>query len=408
MAYRERVVADLVVMFLGTSALLSSALCQEEPALPPVATAEAAPRLILAGHGISTYDVIRIREPGEEDITSSRIDFADASLLMQFDQKRSSGTRGGFLLGFQFPDPDVNLGNVFFHEINLFLDAGRWSARIGRSRLPNSMTMFPTLRDDDQIDYTCVRNAFSSSRATEHSQFGNLVKGDFSLMDTKLRVSAFGANLFITDGQGNVENAFELNSGGVQVSYELPAGLRAESSLRQIGAALFSQKVETETHEWMHSVLGGGVFDLNTNPVDHWDLRFQGIFNFGTDHASVDGIDDRALSEYGSLIASVRYLRSAEHAPRLQAAFTFGYEEYLDTEASRYSLIPSFVYRLPNHVDLFAQFEYEDYRQGLEDALGFNDQATMWIGLAYDFEMRLNDSFGDRANFLNLEHRYIP
>ena len=104
----------------------------------------------------------------------------------------------------------------------------------------------------------------------------------------------------------------------------------------------------------------------------------------------------------------MRYLRSPNQKPHLQAACTFGYQRFSDVEASRYSIVPSFVYRLPNHVDLLAQFEYEDYRQGLEEAIGFRDQATMWIGLAYDFEMRLNDSFGDRADVLNMEHRHIP
>lgn len=407
---RDRImlVTGLMIMFLGFSAFLSGALCEEEHVMPPLRMTDTAPRLILAGRGIATYDVIRIREAGEEDITSSRVDFADASLLLELDAKSESGTRGGFLLGLQFPDPDVDLGTVFFHEINVFLDAASWSARIGRSRLANSIVDFPTLRDDDILDYAYVRSAFSASRATQHSQFGNVVRGDVHLKDRRLRISAFGSNLAITDRAGVVENAFELNSGGVQVYYEPLVRAGDERTLREIGAGLFSQKIETETQEWMHALLGGAVIDLNTDPIDHWELRLQGILNFGTDLVSLDAIEDRALSQYGSFVASVRYLRSAERTPRLQAAFTVGYQEYLDAEASRLTLVPSFVYRLPNRVDLLVQFEYEDYRRGLEDALGFRDQTTVWLGLAYDFEMRFNDYSGGRDDAIDKGHEYLP
>jgi hypothetical protein len=400
--------ALLMAVFLGLIGLPSGALCQGESSSSPMATPASAPRLILAGRGISTYDVIRIREPGEEDITSSRVDFADASLLFQFDTRRESGARGGFLLGLQFPDPDVELGTVYFHEIGVFLDAGRWSVRIGRSALPNTMITFPTLRDDDLIDYAYVRNAFSSGRATELSQFGNVMRGDFYFEDRRLRVSACGSNLPITDRSGVVENAFELNAGSVQVQYELPESARSETALRKIGATLFSQKVATEDQEWIHALIGGALFDINTNPIDHFDLRLQGIFNFGTDLASVDGIDDRALSSYESFVGSMRYLRSPGHSPRLQAAFTFGYQQYADVEASRYSLIPSFVYRLQNQVDLLAQYKYEAYRKGLEDAIGYRDRATIWLGLGYDFEARFNDRAGARDEVLGFGHEYLP
>jgi hypothetical protein len=270
------------------------------------------------------------------------------------------------------------------------------------------MIMFPTLHDDDQLDYTYVRNAFSSSRATEHSQFGNVVRGDFFLIRERLRVSAFGANLFETDRSGEVENTFTLNSGGVQLNYELPAGVEREKPLRRLGATLFNQKVEDESRTWMHAVIGGGVIDLNMDPVNHWDLRFQGIYNFGTDIESVNNLEDQALSSYVSLVSSVRYLRSIDRYPRIQAALTLGYQNYWDTQASRFSILPGVVYRLDNGVDLLAQFEYERYRDELEDATGFRDQATVWIGLSYAFEMKFNDYLDNRASIFDLEHRYLP
>lgn len=409
MVSREISTATLVTFLLAFFTFSSgTGLCQDESIQQLAKTHEALPKFTIGGKGISTIDGIRIRESGGENINTSRVDFTDASLLLQFDTGSGSGARGGFLLGLQFPDPDVNMGTAFFHQVNAILDAGRCSIRIGRSGLETSLVMFPTLRDDDQIEYVYVRNAFSNSMATEHSQFGNMVKGDFSLIKEKLTVSAFGANLSETDRSGEVEDTFTLNSGGVQVNYELPAGVESEKPLRRLGATLFSQKVEEGSRTWMHAFIGGGVVDLNRDPVNHWDLRFQGIYNLGTDIVSVSSLKDQALASYVSLVASVRYLRSIERIARFQSALTLGYQNYPDTQASRFSIIPGFVYRLDNGVDLLAQIEYERYLDELEDSTGFRDRATVWIGLSYAFEMILNDHPGDRSSIFEREHRYIP
>ena len=402
-----------ILLLTGLFTLLYAvaATAQEMPPMRSKAVAGTWPRLTIGGRGIVTFNY-DYKNKLEDEEDGEKIDFADTSLFFQIDEELYSKVHGGFIIGFKFPDKDVELEDwepVFFSQVNAFLDAERWGVTLGRTRLHNKMITFPTIRDDDQLTYTWILNGMVNNDASELHQFGSQLIGDAYFRDSALRFSAYTGNMFVTDEAGDeVLNEFDLNAFGFDAVYDIPIGLRYEQYLRTVGLTYFTQKVDTEEEDWMHSIILGSVVNLNKNPLYHWDARAQLIYNNGADRESVESIQDRALSEYVSAAAAVRYLHQPYQIPFMQAALTVAYKDFSDVDAAKMSIIPSFVYRLGNNFDLLAQYEYEKNFDKLEDVTGIEDEHTVWVGLAFNYNVMFNDYIGERRELVNVLHDYIP
>ena len=75
-------------------------------------------------------------------------DFSDTAVLTGFRQKLYNNFRGQLVIGFQFPDAESNLGQVFYHHVFILLENKSSILKLGRSRVQSALIEFPTLRDD--------------------------------------------------------------------------------------------------------------------------------------------------------------------------------------------------------------------------------------------------------------------
>lgn len=410
-----------VTVFLLTSVglILSFGItaAQDTPPMRSKGVAETFPRFTIGGRGISTFKYDYLNEDGGGSDDDNSIDFADTSLLFMVDEELYSKLHGGFLVGFKLPDKDVDVDElepVFFSQVNAFLDGERWGFRIGRSRLHNKLITFPTIRDDDQLEYVYIQNANADSDISEFQQYGDELKADLYFMDSKLRFSAFADHMFITEDNGDssdsikIKNDFKLNAGGAALVYDLPPPLRYNRYLRTLGLSYFAQKIDDSDDDWINSFILGSVVNLTRYPIHFWDLRLQGIYSDGDGTESVASPREAARSSYYSAVGSLRYLHQPLQIPRMQLALTAGWKDYIDVDASRFSIIPSFVYRLGNNFDFLAQYEYEKYFDDMQAATGAQNKHTFWIGLSMNFEVVFNDYIGERTEILNVLHGYIP
>ena len=128
--------------------------------------AEVTPELELGTRGVVSANFDDTGGKGSSTVS----DFSDTSVLFGLRQKLYSNWRGRFVLGFQFPDAESDLGEVFYHQVFVQVEDRHNVIKIGRSRVKSAMIEFPTLRDDDALGLTDVLNPFSclpsSCRAT--------------------------------------------------------------------------------------------------------------------------------------------------------------------------------------------------------------------------------------------------
>ncbi|OBS09707.1 porin family protein [Acidihalobacter prosperus] len=379
-----------------------------------VGTSSVAPRVSIMGRGIATADgstsdlTVGGSQPG------SMINYSDSFLDAQFDSRLYSGIHGGMLLGLRFPDAGSGIGPVFYHQVNVFLESQHWGMRIGRTSLPNYLIAFPTLRDSDLIEYTQVPNAMINTAVSEYSQYGDVLKGSYYWLHSRLRLTGFASHQFETSSTGQLLDRYSFNSGGIQVNYELSPGNRYASWLRQLGAEVYYQDVRNlPNRQHVYSYVFGGVINLNRDPIDHWDLRFQAISNQGAGVHSVSTVQSQAQARSQAYVVSLRRVRSPYLVPRLQLALTIAYQRFDGVSASRYSIVPNITYRLGANTSLIAQYAYLRNHGGLQYSINgqgadLKSNSTVTVGLAYDFGTTSNDYFGNRTSLLNTEHGYLP
>ncbi len=397
-------ILPVLALAYGTTASAASGFMRS------VGTSEVAPRIFLMGRGIATFDGSFKNPTAGGTKTSSLINFSDSFLDAQFASRLYSGVHGGMLLGLRFPEAGSGLGPAFYHQVNVFLEARRWGLRIGRTSLPNYLIAFPTPRDGDLIDYTQVpNNNLTGNQASEYSQYGNVLKGDYYWLNSRLRLTGFVANQ-LSGTTGNSLNRFSLNSGGAQINYELVPGERYASWLRQLGAEIYYQDVHhIPGKRRQYSYLIGGVINLNRDPIDYWELRFQVIDNEGAGVTSVTTVQNQAHTRSQSYVVSIRRVRSPYLMPRLQTAVTMAYQHFDGINANRYSVIPNIMYRLGANTSLIAQYAYTHNQGMLQNATDrFKSDNTVTLGLTYAFGTTSNNYFGNRTSLLNVEHGYLP
>ena len=127
------------------------------------------PEFELASKGVMSFNVDNLSDSSASAIN----DFSDSGLMIGFRQKLYSNYRGQMVIGFQFPDADSDLGQIFFNQMFLKIENRSNILKMGRSRVRSALIDFPTLRDDDAILFTDVLNPFSTGENSEDNQYGN-------------------------------------------------------------------------------------------------------------------------------------------------------------------------------------------------------------------------------------------
>lgn len=382
---------------------------------------ESMPRLTFAGSGLASFNVnaeTALASEGDTDLATV-IDFSDSFLLVRLDRQLFENDRAGVVVGFLFPDEKANLGDVFYNQVQVFYNSRYLSGTLGRSRLSNFLLEFPVTREEDLIEYSFVSNAFSNARNSEFSRYGNVLRGELFAMNARVVLAGQVSTWAVTDLEGVKQDDFDVNTVSGSIEYRLPEGIRYQGLVRSAGLQLVTQNVDELGQEWMTAVIGGAALNLTKNPLRNFELRAQGIYNFGMDPiialggagASVAPLGQpmgRARSESLGLVGSLRFLSRPYQLDRFQAAITGAYKNFVGVDGSQFAIIPNVFFRLGQGVDLGLQYRYEQFNDSLAEQIGRRREHSVQLIVGFRFQMMFNNYFGDRDDILNLEHGYIP
>ncbi len=383
---------------------------------------ESMPRLTFAGAGLVSLDgnaTTPFGEVGSGTDFATVVDFSDSFLLVRLDQQLFERDRAGLVMGFLFPDVNADLGDVFYNQINVFYDSRYFGGTLGRSRLSNFLLEFPVTREEDLLEYSFVTNGFSNAQNSEFSRYGNVLRGEAFAFSSRLVLSGQVSSWTVTDPEGEKVNDFDINAASASIVYRLPDGIRYQGLVRRAGLEVVSQNLDEEGQRWMTAVLGAVALNLTRHPLRNFELRAQGIYNFGMDAGvRLAGADagtsplglpqGRARSESVSLVSSLRFLSRPYQLDRFQAAITGAYKSFVGQDGSQFALVPNVFFRLGQGVDLGLQYRYEQFSDALAAQIGRKRDHSLQLIVGFRFQMIFNDYFGDRDDLLNLEHGYIP
>jgi len=367
------------------------------------------PEILLGARGIASMNLDYTPGGGEETVS----DFSDTSLLVGFRQKLYNKYRGSLVIGFQFPDEGSQLEPILFHQVFLRVEDRTNIFKTGRTRVKSAMIEFPTLRDDDAIDFTDILNPFSSGEDAEDNQYGNIMEAT-RIFGQRYLLSAYGEHL--RNKTEAVSKDFGFNALGLSFQYRVPESQRWNREvLDQIGISLNTALTSrpgysNELDKALKSITFSTILNIRPDPVHFWDLRHQSIFNLG--FSEVKGLKDYAdLARARSIstFTSLRYLYRKLERPALQAALSYGYKAFpgLTNKSSQHQVIANGFYRIGENFDAGLQVRYRKNTGDLKTLAG-EYEAAIQFALIYSIEQLWNSQFDDRESLLNLEHGYIP
>jgi hypothetical protein len=372
--------------------------------LVPGAEAQLVPEVQLGARG-----VISLNLQDEKDQTSSAVsDFSDSGILLGFRQKLYNRYRARFVVGFQFPDADSDLGQVFFHQVHMEIRSRTGGLRMGRTRVVSSLLEFPTLRDDDALLFTDALNPFSRGENTEETQFGNVLEVS-KIFAQRFSLTVHGEHYTESPEEaGTPETDFSLNAVGASFVYQVPETQRwTQPRLQQAGFGVNNFLTDGKD---VSVLMGSLALNLHPDPVHFVDVRVQVQRNLG--HAdTTELVDFRDLARAPSVAGflTLRYLYRRMERPSLQLAAGLGWRRYTDTEepAKSVQVVLNAFRRLGDNFDLAVQFLHTRYEGDLERLFG-QDETRFQVGFVYSLDLSWNRQFDDRNSLLNLEHGYIP
>ncbi len=381
-------------------------------AFVPGLRAQVSPEIQLGARGVMSFNA---DIQGNQKTTSAN-DFSDTGLLLGFRQKLYSKFRGQLVIGFQFPDADSDLGQVFFHQTFLKIESQKHILKMGRSRVLSSLIEFPTLRDDDALLLTDVLNPFSSGENTEDNQYGNVLEVSH-IFSQRYWLRLHGEHFTKTPRPpATSETDFSLNAVGLAFEYRVPeTQLWNRPRIRQLGISLNNfltdrQGYSNRFDRTLKNILVSGIFNVLPDPVYFVDARFQVVYNLGfSEVKTIGNYYDLTRATAAAHFFSLRFLYRKLERPTLQLALSGGFNVFpnLTRKTRQWQIIANAFYRLGENFDLALQVQHARFSGDLT-ALYAKSETRLQVGLVYSIDQRWNKQFDDRNSLLNLEHGYIP
>ncbi|NOX38307.1 MAG: hypothetical protein GXO78_12315 [Calditrichaeota bacterium] len=376
------------------------------------ASAQVDPEIQLGARGVVSFNTDILAHK----TTTAVNDFSDTGLLTGFRQKLYNKFRGQLVIGFQFPDAESDLGQLFFHQTFILLEDQSNIIKLGRSRVRSAMIEFPTLRDDDALEFTDVLNPFSSGENTEDHQYGNVLEYAH-IFNQRVWLRIHGEHFTETpQPPATAETDFSLNAIGFSLQYRVPpTQLWNRPLIQQVGIGFNNFLTDRPGYRsrWdraLKNVTTSFVINLKPDPIHFVDFRAQAIYNVGFEE--VKQVTDfftltraRALATF----ASFRYLLRKLERPALQVALSAGYKTFpdLQNKTDQFQLVANLFYRLGDNFDAVAQVQFRQFNGDLRALYGESD-TRIQFGFVYSIDQSWNNQFDDRESLLNLEHGYIP
>ena len=372
-------------------------------------SADVTPEILLGARGIASLN-LDYSSGGDSETVS---DISDTSLLVGFRQKLYNRYRGSLIIGFQFPDEGSRLNPVLFHQVFLRVEDRTNIFKVGRTRVRSAMIEFPTLRDDDAIDFTDILNPFSSGEDSEDNQYGSIMEAT-RIFGQRYRLSAYGEHL--KEETESISKDYGFNALGLSFQYRVPESQRWNREiLNQIGISLNTALTSRpgysgELDKALKSITFSTILNIRPDPVHFWDLRHQTIFNLGfSEVKALTDYSDLTRAKSISTFTSLRYLYRKLERPALQAALSYGYKAFPDlaNNSSQHQVLANSFYRIGENFDMGLQLRYQKNTGDLKAIIG-EHETEVQFALIYSIEQLWNSQFDDRESLLNLEHGYIP
>ncbi|TFB09363.1 hypothetical protein E3V36_06940 [Candidatus Marinimicrobia bacterium MT.SAG.2] len=370
------------------------------------------PEFELASKGVMSFNVDKLSDSSASAIN----DFSDSGLMIGFRQKLYSNYRGQMVIGFQFPDADSDLGQIFFNQMFLKIESKSNILKMGRSRVKSALIDFPTLRDDDAIPFTDVLNPFSTGENSEDNQYGN-VSEVAHLFGQRYWLRIHGEHFTETPiPPATVETDFSINSIGLSLEYRVPqTQVWNRGILSQVGISsnnflnvplLYSSDINQALKNFIFST----ILNVHPDPVHFLDLRHQTILNFGFDEIKdISNNSELTRAKSFATFTSLRYLYRRLERPSGQLSLSFGYKSYSDllNTTNQFQTVVNGFYRLGENFDAGLQYGYSVFNGDLESLFGEHEHRIK-VALVFSVDELWNEQFDDRESLLNLEHGYIP
>jgi mono/diheme cytochrome c family protein/Spy/CpxP family protein refolding chaperone len=279
------------------------------------------------------------------------------------------------VIGFQFPDADSELGQVFFNHIFLQVEDQSNSLKMGQSRVRNSLIEFPTLRDDDALHFTDALNPFSSGENSEDSQYGNVLEVS-KVFGQLYWLNLHGEHFTETPEPLTIsEMDFILNAVGLSFEYRVPETQRWNRGIvDQIGIGFLSfltdrPGYDNEIDKALKNISLSTILNIYPDPVHFLDVRHQTIYNLGFDE--IERVNDYVgLTRANSFatFTSLRYLYRRLERPTAQLSASFGYKVFpnLSDSTNQLHFVANGFYRIGENFDVGLQFQYQHSSGDLE------------------------------------------
>ena len=377
-----------------------------------VVEAQVTPEFQLGARGVMSFNVDNVANR----TTSAVNDFSDTAILIGFRQKLYNKYRGQLVLGFQFPDADSDLGQVFYHQIFVKVENKSNILKLGRSRVRSALIEFPTLRDDDAIEFTDVLNPFSTGENTEDNQYGNVFEVA-RVFAQRYWLRVHGEHFTESPiPPATAETDFSLNAIGFSFQYRVPqTQLWNRPFVQQIGVGFNSFLTDrpgyaSQIDRALKNLTASFVINLRRDPVHFWDFRHQSIYTFGFEEIQRIAVyQDMPRAKAVASFASLRYLYRKLERPTAQIALSFGYKTFpdLQVDTRQWQVVLNGFYRLGENFDMGFQYQFKTYSGDLQKLFG-KSETRFQFALLFSIDQLWNSQFDDRDSLLNLEHGYIP
>lgn len=365
------------------------------------------PEIAIGGRIVATFDQSWQNGPGASDAT--KLNIADSSLLFGFSKYLFDSESYGFAaIGIKAPEDDTDLeDDIYLHQAYAGIGGPNYEIKLGRSRLTNGLIAFPTIRDDDLVDFVYVGNGQSNAEAEEYQIFGGLAQASWWAMPN-LRLS--GALLAHTETNltAKRQSSSDVNGSSLTLAYEVPQDAMVTRGVRFAGLSGYVQRLDplgTAPKDESFALIGALSVNLNGDPQAEWSLDLQSIYNEGAKTTGLAEHFERRRAESIGVAASLRFLYRPHLQTRGEAAITVAWKDYQGfSKASAFSIVPTYAYRLGSGIDFFTQYQYTKNDSLLEAAIGIDKTHKFVLGFVFAFDHIFNESVGERGSILNQEH----
>jgi hypothetical protein len=384
------------------------------PALALEIDPDVTPEINLGGRLIATGAFGVEHRPVAGDDEDAELDVSDSTILLNLAKYLYRDRDYGFAtFGLLIPEDDSDFeDDVFVNQLVIGIGGVKGEVKLGRTNLPNTLVQFPTLRDDDLLAYTHVRNAGYNAEGEEFQVYGGVLEGAYYFgrgawsVRGALTARAETDLADLADEERTSTNAFNGLAGALV--YELPETIKFDRGLRFAAFGFDAQRPDeiggrSETD--VVALLAGFSYNLNEDPQYAWGLHAQAIYGFGDGVAGLREEVERAQAEQASLVVGLTYAHRPHLQTRWQAGLTLAAQDYREfDEARSFAALPSFAWRLGSGVELVTQYRYERFEGDLRDALDEEASHALWFGVSFALTGTFNESVGQRGSILNIEH----